>query len=605
MQTFITELRNSDFPIGFKLGDKEIATKILAKIDTSKVSSKQIDLILKYSNHHIYQRKEYPFSLLKWALRSAKILKNQQKEITTLLLLGKACRLAYTSCDDFYYQKALHIAKKNKDAKLITNVKNSIALSYYANNQYDKAIKIFLSSITHNAKINDPFSLCVAYHSIGDCYMRMKDYDKAISFLTISNELGGVTPKLNGIKNMNISFLGEIYLHQGKLALAKTQLKKANKRILKNKFLPYLLPINYKNLGIIADKENKLNVAYKYYTKALKKVYTNTNEHHLAVKTSTLLAKLLAKQHNYKDALLLINAVYNDVILKEKDYYQSIVQKENIEFYNTCALLYKKTNNPQKSLFFKEKELKTINRLNEAAVKKNADKLGRKYQNKIALQKIKFLEFENQVYKQNLIIFILIMLVIFSVFIYGYRWQIQRAKILRNKEEIANLSLSKEKEKSKNIKAEKEITRLNLELEQRKLTTTSMLLLQKQQQIETLSSQVKNIKLLTTKNTELEKMLDNVISNTKTANKTFNWEDFQKTFEGVHKDFYKNLLKKHPNLSTNEKKLCAFLKLGMTSKDISAISLKSNRTIIVARSRLRKKIGLAKNDNLTVYINQF
>ncbi len=74
----------------------------------------------------------------------------------------------------------------------------------------------------------------------------------------------------------------------------------------------------------------------------------------------------------------------------------------------------------------------------------------------------------------------------------------------------------------------------------------------------------------------------------------------------MHTDFYKKLNEQFPNLSANEKKLCAFLKLNMSTKDIGSITYQSVKSISVARSRLRKKLNIESEDvNLANYLANF
>ena len=55
-------------------------------------------------------------------------------------------------------------------------------------------------------------------------------------------------------------------------------------------------------------------------------------------------------------------------------------------------------------------------------------------------------------------------------------------------------------------------------------------------------------------------------------------------------------MEKFPKLSPNEKKLCAFLRLNMSTKDIAALTRKSTSSIDVARTRLRKKLEISGTD---------
>lgn len=74
------------------------------------------------------------------------------------------------------------------------------------------------------------------------------------------------------------------------------------------------------------------------------------------------------------------------------------------------------------------------------------------------------------------------------------------------------------------------------------------------------------------------------------------WDEFELRFQGVHNEFYQKLQSINPELSTNERRLCAFLKLNMTTKEIASITHQSPRSIEVARTRLRKKLNLTNSD---------
>lgn len=80
------------------------------------------------------------------------------------------------------------------------------------------------------------------------------------------------------------------------------------------------------------------------------------------------------------------------------------------------------------------------------------------------------------------------------------------------------------------------------------------------------------------------------------------WKEFEIRFEEEHSRFREVLLKRHPDLTPNEVKLCTFLRLDMSSKEISEITNQSVRALETARSRMRKKLGLERSDNLVQYL---
>lgn len=81
-----------------------------------------------------------------------------------------------------------------------------------------------------------------------------------------------------------------------------------------------------------------------------------------------------------------------------------------------------------------------------------------------------------------------------------------------------------------------------------------------------------------------------------------NFEAFQSNFDLVHRDFFRILDLKHPTLSRNDKVLCAYLYMNLISKEIAPLMNISVRGVEVNRYRLRKKLGLEREENLTEYL---
>ena len=84
------------------------------------------------------------------------------------------------------------------------------------------------------------------------------------------------------------------------------------------------------------------------------------------------------------------------------------------------------------------------------------------------------------------------------------------------------------------------------------------------------------------------------------------WAEVEKTLADGNDIFYENLLREHPNLTKNERKLCLFIHMKMSTKEISNITNQSLGSINVARSRLRQKFGLTGDDkSLIAYLDRF
>ena len=80
------------------------------------------------------------------------------------------------------------------------------------------------------------------------------------------------------------------------------------------------------------------------------------------------------------------------------------------------------------------------------------------------------------------------------------------------------------------------------------------------------------------------------------------WEQFEYHFDQVHGDFLTRLRAEFSDLTPNEQKLCAFLRLNLNTKDIANLMGISLRGVEVARYRLRKKLGLGQGENLSKFI---
>lgn len=91
----------------------------------------------------------------------------------------------------------------------------------------------------------------------------------------------------------------------------------------------------------------------------------------------------------------------------------------------------------------------------------------------------------------------------------------------------------------------------------------------------------------------------------KNINDDDTWETFKEAFDNADKDFLKNVKAAHPNLTPNDLRLCAYLRLNLTSKEIAPLLNISFRSVEIKRYRLRKKMGLEHEQVLVEYILSF
>ena len=97
-------------------------------------------------------------------------------------------------------------------------------------------------------------------------------------------------------------------------------------------------------------------------------------------------------------------------------------------------------------------------------------------------------------------------------------------------------------------------------------------------------------------NHENSELVGKLINQLEHFDKDNMWAEFEIRFLQVHTAFYDRLMNRHPDLTVNERRLCAFLRLDMTTKEISRLTGQSVRAIGLARIRLRRKLNLTHTE---------
>ena len=160
---------------------------------------------------------------------------------------------------------------------------------------------------------------------------------------------------------------------------------------------------------------------------------------------------------------------------------------------------------------------------------------------------------------------------------------------------------SRQKIKLKNIQLKQDQTYLELEQKNKEITTKTLYLQQKNKLLADIVDRLEKAKHLF--KVSNQPIIDQIIRELTQSTKDNSWEEFELRFEQVHTDFFKKLNERFPNLSPTEKRLCAYLKLNMNSKEIAALTHTTVGNVEQARFRLRKKMGLHGTDtNLMTFI---
>lgn len=178
--------------------------------------------------------------------------------------------------------------------------------------------------------------------------------------------------------------------------------------------------------------------------------------------------------------------------------------------------------------------------------------------------------------------------------------------ILKQKYEIEKLASEKDRENFSNkISAtEKRFKENELNYKNSQLISTTMLLTHKNKKM----NQVKN-KVSSMAKDVLDRKLKSELKNIiEVINSEFvvekDWSRFEDHFNEVHEDFIKRLKDTYPELTLTYLRLCAYLRLNLSTKEIASLMNISQRGVEKSRSRLRKKLNLSPEVNIIRFISE-
>ncbi|MCR9252778.1 MAG: DNA-binding response regulator [bacterium] len=145
-----------------------------------------------------------------------------------------------------------------------------------------------------------------------------------------------------------------------------------------------------------------------------------------------------------------------------------------------------------------------------------------------------------------------------------------------------------------------ELLKNEIELKNRKLSTTSMLIVEKNGLLQDFHNDIEQLEKIASSDngnvskelTTLRKRIHNHIDIDSS------WETFKLHFDEVHPHFFSILHKRYGEISHKDLKLCAYLKLGMDNKQIARLLNISPSSTRTALTRLKKKMGLSEEDHL-------
>ena len=151
------------------------------------------------------------------------------------------------------------------------------------------------------------------------------------------------------------------------------------------------------------------------------------------------------------------------------------------------------------------------------------------------------------------------------------------------------------RQKMKRNKLQKEKVEAELAFKRKELTTHALHLAKKNEVLEGLKQKAQELKEKEKSKNGYQQLIRTINFDLQDDN---NWENFSRYFEEVHKDFNSTIKTKYPQITSNELRLMALLKMNLSSKEIANILNISSEGIKKARYRLRKKLNIATEDSL-------
>jgi len=209
------------------------------------------------------------------------------------------------------------------------------------------------------------------------------------------------------------------------------------------------------------------------------------------------------------------------------------------------------------------------------------------------------------------VIYVLLVLVVIFV---GVKWLLIRFEKTRKRSAEQQKELFRKKEEAlqrEALEAEKQVIKLRNDKLREGIIKKDMELANA-----TMNTLHKNETMISIKK-ELNKISKNLDSNqsypiqhlirkiNKEIDNENQWKVFETHFENVHEAFLTRIKTAYPELTPRELKLCAYLRMNISSKEIAVLMNISTRGVEISRYRLRKKFDLSRDENLTDFILSF
>ncbi|WP_344786034.1 tetratricopeptide repeat protein [Postechiella marina] len=478
--------------------------------------------------------------------------KDKQVINDTLILINQYLKSADKNKNDGLYSnaynylwKAMLLAEEIKASKKLAFIHDELGVLYGIYGKNYQAIKHKKMSLQY-AKMSkrnfvDSNLVAKSFYNLAVQFRKSRQYTKSLMYLDSSKYARGVKHN-SEINNAYIKAeKGNVFLLTNRLTEAEKLLLESVKVFEKNN--SHYLVIVYSFLGDLYNKTGNLNASIFFYEKSLEKI--SEFKSHTDFKPDILkkTSKILKTKGQLDKAYF-----YLGQSEKISDSLFSVKSKSNSD-------LFEIKNNYEKAILKKDSYIK---------------------KQKSIIEKERLIQTRLIFLVAFVVLGVIILLIVFFL----------QAKMRKLKIEKYNASLK--------TKHEKEKLNAVLETKSKELTVSALQIIEKDKNID---------KLLQILKEEAPKSYSKLKDVIVKGNKDM-WERFNLRFTEVNVGFYDRLKEKHQSLTLTEQKHCALIKLKFDSKEMSKLLNISLNSVHISRHRIRKKMGLQREDNLSEYIGR-
>ncbi|MDI1317292.1 hypothetical protein [Flavobacterium sp.] len=487
-----------------------------------------------------------------------------------------------------YFSQALEIATKEKNT-----ADKAESLFYLGICSYGSSLEKGLQFVTKSLyeykqleKTNPEKAHIGRYKClqlISTIYARQKKYKEAMQLSAeVVAELKDKTDTSGtlGLAYNSLGFLSEL---KNEKVEAEEYYTLALHEFEKAKNVAYL-PSSYCRLGEIAKDRNQKEISVNYFKKALTTAQSTRNKQ---AQVTALIAmgnwymkfeNDLSQAENYFNKARITSATISDKTFEIKALEALIELKKEEENYQEVSQLQHKILTIKDSFYSFERDqiVKSLEVQFDVSEKN---------------RKLKLISAEHEVsaLTNYLLVALLVLLILVFTILYLFLKRINKRdkQLLKTKEELVLVL-----EEQKQLKQHQ--FQNDLEFKESQLSAITIQMLEKNELLDEIKT------LLNRKEATSETEIKKIVS--KYTIQENNWKDFDSHFESVNKNFYTRLKGKYPDISSNDLKICALIKLNLSIKEMASILNISPDSVKTARHRLRKKLQLSTEENLTDFI---